>query len=322
MRWRPGFSWRNIWKATNIETQDTQAQAVPENESEAGRSTEGRSRRTLRWVRRHKILSLILFFVIALLVEVSTIPFGRIAQLSRTNPGETALMRERIEEAQAAGKRLTIKQKWVPLGDLPDHLIDAVIVAEDGTFYAHGGVDWFEVKESLRKDIEERRAARGASTITQQVAKNLFLSTSKDPVRKAKELLITFLLEHSLSKDRILEIYLNVIEWGRGVFGVEAAAETYFGKHASELSLDESTRLAAVIPSPLKHNPEGDGRYVQRRQQIVLDRMAARRMIPAPVTGESISAADSTASSVSIDSTAVPAYPDTTRAREGGHNGF
>lgn len=237
----------------------------------------------------HKVKSLLLLVLGFLLIEALTIPYISIARLKTENPRETALMRQRMDEARQGGKPLGISQRWVPLSRLPRQLIEAIIVAEDGTFYSHGGVDWFEVKESIEKNVKERRAARGASTITQQLAKNLYLSTSKDPLRKAKELIITLLLEHTLTKDRILEIYLNIIEWGRGVFGVEAASQAYFGKSASNLTLDESLRLAAVIPSPLRHRPDADTRYVIRRKQIVLDRMAARNMVSVPATAETTS---------------------------------
>ncbi len=210
------------------------------------------------------------------IVELATIPWLSVADLKKTNPGPTALMKQRMDEAREEGKRLRIVQQWVPLSKLPRHVIDAVIVAEDGTFYTHSGIDWFEVQESIQKNVKERRAARGASTITQQLAKNLYLSTSKDPVRKFKELIITLLLENQLGKSRILELYLNEIEWGRGVLGIEAASQTYFGKSASALTLDEATRLAAVIPSPLRHRPDADSRYVLRRKDIVLRRMTAR----------------------------------------------
>jgi monofunctional biosynthetic peptidoglycan transglycosylase len=169
-------------------------------------------------------------------------------------------------------------QRWVPLSRISKNLTDAVIVAEDGMFYSHGGVDWFEVKESIEKNIDKRRAVRGASTITQQLAKNLYLSTSKDPIRKFRELIITLLLEHQLGKNRILEIYLNVIEWGRGIYGVEAAAQTYFGKSSGSLSMDEAVRLASVIPSPLRHKPNESSRYVLRRKEIVLRRMQGRNL--------------------------------------------
>lgn len=214
--------------------------------------------------------------LVILFVELLTIPFFSIHRLKTEAPGETALMRQRVREAEDDGKQLKITRSWVPLAKLPKHVINAIVVAEDGTFFSHTGFDWYEVQESIEKNIKRGRAVRGASTITQQLAKNLYLSTSKDPVRKAKEALITVLLERALSKNRILELYLNVIEWGRGIFGIESAAQTYFGKSASNLTLEEATRLAAVIPSPLRHRPDEDSRYVLRRKNIVLRRMSAR----------------------------------------------
>jgi len=232
--------------------------------------------RLLRWIRQHKVKSLLLLLLMFLVVELATIPWFGIAGLKSGNPGPTALMKQRMDEAREEGKTLKITQRWIALSRLPRHVIDAVIVAEDGTFFSHSGVDWFEVQESIEKNVKEKRAARGASTITQQLAKNLYLSTSKDPVRKIKELIITLLLENRLSKNRILELYLNEIEWGRGVFGIEAASQVYFGKSASALTLDEALRLAAVIPSPLRHRPDADTRYVLRRKEIVFRRLAAR----------------------------------------------
>ncbi len=226
----------------------------------------------------HKIRTLLLALLSFLVIELATIPWFSIRRLKTENPSETALMRQRIAEAEEKGKSLTIVQRWVSLSRVPQHVTDAIVVAEDGTFFAHSGFDWFEVQQSIERNWKEKRAARGASTITQQLAKNLFLSTSRDPVRKAKEALITLLLEQQLSKHRILELYLNIIEWGPGIFGIEAAARTYFGKSASGLTVDEGARLAAVIPSPLRHRPDSDSRYVLRRKQIVLNRMEARRM--------------------------------------------
>ena len=214
--------------------------------------------------------------LLIVIIELATIPWLSIAGLNNGNPGPTALMKQRMDEAREEGKTLKVTQRWIALSKLPRHVIDAVIVAEDGTFYSHSGIDWFEVQESIEKNVRERRAARGASTITQQLAKNLYLSTSKDPVRKVKELIITLLLERQLGKNRILELYLNVIEWGRGIFGIEAASQAYFGKSASGLTLDEALRLAAVIPSPLRHRPDADTRYVMRRKEIVLRRLTAR----------------------------------------------
>ncbi len=227
-------------------------------------------------MKQHKVKSVLLLLALLLVIELATIPWFSVADLKRTNPGTTALMKQRMEEAREEGKSLRIVQRWIPLSRIPRQVIDAVIVAEDGTFYSHAGVDWFEVRESIEKNVKERRAARGASTITQQLAKNLYLSTSKDPVRKVKELIITLLMENQLGKNRILELYLNEIEWGRGIFGIEAASQAYFGKSASALTLEEALRLAAVIPSPLRHRPDADSRYVMRRKAIVLQRLTAR----------------------------------------------
>jgi len=240
-------------------------------------------------MKSHKAKTALIVFGLFFVYELLTVPYFSVIMLKTQNPVETALMRQRLREAERDGKAFKIAQRWVPLSRISKNLVDAVIVAEDGMFYSHGGVDWFEVRESIEKNIDERRAARGASTITQQLAKNLYLSTSKDPVRKFKELIITLLLENQLSKSRILEIYLNVIEWGRGVFGVEAAAQIYFGKSASALSLDEALRLAAVIPSPLRHRASDNSRYVLRRKDIVLRRMQGRNMPDQPQTKENSS---------------------------------
>lgn len=263
--------------------------------------------------------SALLFLAAAVVLELATIPFFGIASLRAQNPSETALMRQRIREAELQQRAFTIVQKWIPLSRIPRQVIDAVVVAEDGTFFTHGGVDWFEVQASLEKDIQQRRATRGGSTITQQVAKNLFLSTSKDPVRKVKELLITLLLERELGKERILEIYLNIIEWGRGLFGVEAASERYFGKSVEDLTLDEAARLAAVIPSPLTHRPDAESKYVLRRKGIVLERMAARNMIPSGESPTVLPAADSTETEEN-----PPELPeaDSTETSEGRVNGL
>ncbi len=233
--------------------------------------------RLLLWLRAHPWKSIALVVVALIVIELATIPWFGIATLARMNPAETSLMRQRLDEAADAGKKLRIQHLWIPLSSLPKYLTDAVVVAEDGTFYEHGGFDWYEVQESIERDLQERRFARGASTITQQLAKNLYLSTSKDPIRKVKEAVITLLLEHFLSKDRILELYLNNIEWGRGIFGIESAAQTYFHKSAADLTPDEAYRLAAVIPSPLRHRPDADSRYVLRRSAIVERRLEARR---------------------------------------------
>ena len=162
------------------------------------------------------------------------------------------------------------------MSEIPRDLVNAVIVSEDGTFWSHHGFDWFELKESVQRDIAEGRAARGASTITQQLVKNLLLSSSKNPLRKIKEWILTWWTEMKLKKSRILEIYLNVIEWGDGVYGVEAASYYHFAKPVQLLTREESARLAAIIPSPRRYTADSDVPYVLRRTELILERMTAR----------------------------------------------
>ncbi len=230
----------------------------------------------LSWLKANKIKALFIAIGTVLAVQYLLLPNIRLQALRKTNPIRTALMHQRITEAKSSGKQFMLDQRWVPLSKISKHLINAVIVAEDGLFYAHEGVDWYELEESIKKNFEKGKAARGGSTITQQLAKNLFLSTSKDPVRKFKELVVTLRMERVLSKRRILEIYLNVIEWGNGIFGAEAASLKYFGKHASDLTREEAAQMAAVIPSPRRFKPNEMSRYVERRTAIILSRMAAR----------------------------------------------
>ncbi|MGD9851106.1 MAG: monofunctional biosynthetic peptidoglycan transglycosylase [Nitrospirales bacterium] len=237
-----------------------------------------RKRRSGRfgWLRKFPVKLVLILFVVFLAYEILTLPFLGVAQLSSKNPTQTALMEQRKAEANGKGTILRIDYRWVPLAQIPKHVRMAVLVAEDGAFFSHAGVDWHEVREALEDNWEEGRIVRGGSTITQQLAKNLYLSTSKDPIRKFKELLITWMLENSLTKKRILELYLNVIEWGPGVFGVEAAAQRYFHKPASQLTLNEGIRLAAVIPRPLRHRPTDDNDYVNTKTQWILKRMPNR----------------------------------------------
>lgn len=324
-KWPHASSFRDIWRARTIA--DITQGGGPAGSADITPDGEPHRpfyRRISGWMRRHKLYTALLLLLVLVLAELAGIPWFAVARMKTQNPPETALMRQRASEAEASGKRFSVTQKWIPLSRISKHLVDAVVVAEDGTFFTHGGVDWFEVRESLEKDFQEGRAARGASTITQQLAKNLFLSTSKDPARKVKELIITFLMEKELDKDRILEIYLNIVEWGPGVFGVEAASETYFGVHAEDLTLDQSARLAAVIPSPIRHRPDGDGKYVLRRKEIVLRRMGARNMVPAP-PGTPLAAPGVAARDSAVVPPGIPgetANEDTTEIDEGRENGL
>ena len=240
-----------------------------------GQRAKGRTHR-FRWLRKFPFKLFLGLLCLFLLFEIFTLPIFSLFNLNTENPKQTALMQQRMAEAKEQGKVLSINYRWVPLSKIPKHIRVAVLVAEDGAFYTHAGVDWHEVWESVETNWEEGRIVRGGSTITQQLAKNLFLSTSRDPIRKLKELLITWMLEARLTKKRILELYLNIIEWGPGMFGIEAAARRHFHKPASQLSREEAARLAAVIPSPLRRRPTDDNDYVNDKAQLILKRMSTR----------------------------------------------
>ncbi len=187
------------------------------------------------------------------------------------DPPLTGVQLERRIEAVFSGADYTPRQSQVALEQVPVHMRHAVIAAEDGAFYDHGGVDWAEVNKVV-KDVRGGGRMRGASTITQQLVKNLFLTTSRTPLRKGLELTLVFPAEAILSKDRILEIYLNVIEWGPGVWGVGAASEYHYGKPVSKLDKREAARLAACIPAPRSRKPAQMNDY----SAIILERMRAR----------------------------------------------
>lgn len=228
------------------------------------------------WATFHpfKLTAILLGTVI--LEQVATLPFGEINALAKINPTTTAFIDERASFLKSEGKQFRKLQSWVPLKEIPRDVVNAVIVAEDGTFWSHHGFDWYELKESIERNIDEGRTARGASTITQQLVKNLFLSSSKNPVRKLKEWILTWWMETRLSKSRILEIYLNMIEWGNGVYGVEAASLYHFGKPVTLLTRNEAARLAAIIPDPRAYMADSDSHYVERRSALILQRMDAR----------------------------------------------
>ena len=209
-----------------------------------------------------------------------TLPDVRV--LATENPKTTAFMELRKREAEDGGRAFNIQQRWVPYHRISNNLRRAVLVAEDAAFFDHDGIDLKELRASLEHNWEEGRFERGASTITQQLAKNLYLSPSRNPVRKLKELLITRRLEAALTKRRILEIYLNVIEWGDGIFGAEAAARAYFRKPAAALTPEEAALLAGAIINPREHSPARPTKRLLRRQQIIARRMGIKPATPQP----------------------------------------
>ena len=208
------------------------------------------------------------FKIIALLIALyavlaAAVTFAQVALLTIHNPHNTAWMRLRARQAQAAGKPFTVRQAWMPLKDIPLTLRKAVIAAEDEKFYQHRGFDWDALKKAYTLNEKRNKIKRGGSTITQQLAKNLYLSPDRSYARKAREAVITAVMELLLSKERILELYLNCIEFGPGIFGVEEGARFHFGVSVKRLSLDQSCRLAAIIPSPLRYRVTGN--YISRR---------------------------------------------------------
>jgi len=202
--------------------------------------------------------------------------------LAKENPKTTAFIELRKKEAADEGRqKFAIRHQWVPYSRISPFLKRAVIVTEDAAFFDHDGVDLNEIRASLEKNWEEGQFLRGGSTITQQLAKNLYLSPSRNPTRKLTELLIARRLEAALTKQRIFEIYLNMIEWGDGIFGCEAASRAYFGKSCANLDVPEAALLAGAIINPREHSPARPTRRLLRRQQIILRRMQFKPPDPA-----------------------------------------
>lgn len=189
------------------------------------------------------------------------------------NPESTAFMRARLEILQEDNPKARLRQQWVPYNRISGHLKRAVVAAEDAKFVSHNGFDWDGIQKAFEKNMREGEIVAGGSTITQQLAKNLFFSGERSWWRKGQEAVVAVMLETLMSKRRILEIYLNVIEWGEGVFGVEAAARLHYGTTAAALSPEQAARLAAVVPSPRRYGPASDTGYLQRRTQTILARM-------------------------------------------------
>ena len=221
------------------------------------------------WVRVAIAVPAVGFVVLAYLYL--TLPDVR--ALKTSNPTTTAFIDLREREARANGKAPRRMQRWVAYSHVSQDLKRAVLVAEDAAFWQHEGVDVEQLQESLEKDWTRMQFARGGSTITQQLAKNLYLSPSKNPLRKLRELIIARRLEAELKKARIFELYLNVIEWGDGIYGVEAASRVYFQLSAAELGPTESAMLAAAIVNPRVLNPARPSSRLIRRQELILRRM-------------------------------------------------
>jgi monofunctional glycosyltransferase len=223
-------------------------------------------RRVVRW------LGLLLLLLVAWGAwEAWTWP--DVASLVRRPPASTAFIERWRAGQRAAGRDDRVDRRWAAYGAISPSLKIAVIVAEDINFFSHQGFDLGEIREALGKAVEDRELPRGASTLTQQLAKNLWLSPSRDPLRKTREAILTWQLERTLGKRRLLELYLNVVEFGPGVWGAESASRRYFGMAAADLGDDEAALLAAALPSPAAWHPGVSSPAYRRYAETVRRRM-------------------------------------------------
>jgi len=236
-----------------------------------------------------------------------TLPDVRVLQ--NANPPTTAFMELREGEARAEGKTPERRHRWVPYNRISEQLKRAVLVAEDDAFWQHDGIDLEQILKAREYNVQQGRVVRGASTITQQLAKNLYLSPSRNYVRKLRELLITRRLEAELSKRRILELYLNVIEWGDGIWGAEAASRAYFRRSAAAITAPEAALLAGAIINPRLLNPRRPSARLAARQRLILRRM--RYVEPPPIIDLAGTPEGSTVpvDSVEMPGTALPPEP-------------
>jgi monofunctional biosynthetic peptidoglycan transglycosylase len=220
-----------------------------------------------------------IFIFLALLSLLYFLLMPDLSKLNKENPKKTGLIEYREKASKEKGKPYKMNQQWVPLSKISSYLVKAVLIAEDDKFWKHEGFDYEAIQKAIEKDLKAKKYKVGASTITQQLVKNLYLSPEKSLIRKISEAFITWRMEKVLPKKRILELYLNVVEWGEGIFGVEAASRYYFGKPSSQLTPQEAARLASVLPNPRKYNPVGDQRYVINRSNLIYSIMIQRGIV-------------------------------------------
>jgi monofunctional biosynthetic peptidoglycan transglycosylase len=230
------------------------------------------TKRQLRWFVLLLSPILLFFLLYSLLMP-------DISKWKKENPRKTAFMEYREEQWKEKGRGINIHQIWVPLSNISPYLIKAVLIAEDDKFWGHEGFDYEAIRKAIERDLKAKKLKFGGSTLSQQLARNLYLSPEKSLLRKMSEALITWRMENVLSKRRILELYLNVVEWGEGIYGIEAASRHYYGKPSSELTPFEATRLAAILPSPQRYNPLGDQSYVMTRANDIYNIMIQRGII-------------------------------------------
>jgi monofunctional biosynthetic peptidoglycan transglycosylase len=210
-----------------------------------------------------------LLVLVFLLLAVQLWYFGWVAWWKWNDPGETSFMQRELALLQAKNPRAELRHRWVAYERISVQLKRAVIASEDARFTEHEGVDWEAIEKAYKENLRRGKPARGGSTITQQLAKNLFLSPQRSYLRKMQELVITYMIEALWDKRRILEVYLNVVEWGEGLFGAEAAARHYFGVNAAQLNGEQASRLAAYLPNPKRYGRVRSGPYLDQRAAAI-----------------------------------------------------
>jgi monofunctional biosynthetic peptidoglycan transglycosylase len=228
-----------------------------------------------------KIFLIILILVAScFIIDVGRyLVYPNVVSLKNKHPGKTAFMIYREGTWKKKGIKKTINSIWIPLTQISPYVTKAVIIAEDDNFWSHEGFDYNAIMKALETDIKRGKFKTGGSTISQQLAKNLFLTPERTLLRKVKEGILTYRLEHNLSKQRIMELYLNVAEWGDGVFGIEAAAQIHYRKHASELNAREAATLAVILPNPRRYKSDGTSKYVEGQAERIYQIMVRRGIV-------------------------------------------
>ena len=222
-------------------------------------------------IRMFRILKVI-FFCFFLLQGYF---FVQVLWVSQKNPESTAFMAEQKKQLGKKNPNLTLHYTWTNYRSISPYLKKAVIASEDANFNIHDGVDWDALEKAAKENVARGKVKRGGSTITMQLSKNLFLSAKQSYLRKAQEMLITGMVELVMDKRRILELYLNVAEWGVGVFGIEAAAQHYYGIHAAQLSPEQAAWLAAILPAPRHFDQARNSAWLEQKADIILGRMSS-----------------------------------------------
>ena len=233
-----------------------------------------------------KLVKYFFLFLLALAAFVAFffISLPNISTLRHHNPRTTAFMERYIGKIEAKGENGVIDIQWAPYSRISQNLKKAVLISEDDAFFEHKGFDWKQIRESLKRNWRDRKFTRGGSTITQQLVKNLYLAPDKNPFRKIREWIITWQMEKTLTKQRIFELYLNVVEWGPGVYGAESSARYYFGKGCGSLAPDEAAFLAAILPNPVRYGAKRNSKRVAWKTNWILRRMH----IPPPTEEQEI----------------------------------